>query len=99
MRRAALVFSRNRPRSTSGLVRRVLTKAYPTRRLELHLRAGLRCSFAQSIAAKSLFLASGSLQRVVARLTRRVGPERANSCWQADTTLASLMRGIIQFTR
>src|SRR5262249_23778269 len=72
-----LMISRSRTRSTLGLVRRMPTKAYPTRRFGLDLLAGLRCSFTQSIPAKGLFLASWLLQRVVVNLTRRVGPERA----------------------
>jgi hypothetical protein len=41
------------------------------------ITAGLRCSFAQSMPAKGLFLASRSPQRVLVSLTRRVGPPRA----------------------
>src|SRR5262245_44238015 len=75
-----------------GLVRQVPMNAYPTRWLERNLMAGLRCSFAQSIPAKGLVLASRSLQRIAASLTRRVGPPRAGHFGSDALTPVSVAR-------
>src|SRR5262245_59339299 len=52
-------------------------ESLPYKALKRSLPVGLRRSFAQSIPAKGLVLASRSLQRIALSLTRRVGPKRA----------------------
>src|SRR5262249_56348050 len=49
-------------------------ESLPYKAIKRSLTVGLRRSFAQSIPAKGLVLASQSLQRIAPSLTRRVGP-------------------------
>src|SRR5262249_24995501 len=76
-RPAGVIFRRGRTRSSVVLVRRVDTKAYPTRRLEVGRRERLGSAFAESTPENAYFRRPAHPRELWRSLTRCVGRQHA----------------------